>query len=133
MSSQLSSLPNGHLTHEEFENWIICYRVTTAFAAEFIGNHRETCIKCSNEIPLDSLRYRSTFVARAVLSSCRHLRLGSLCSKCEMDIVFRITRGEEKCFNEGCDAILQVDESAVKLSLATFPLLLSQYPFLPSH
>jgi hypothetical protein len=44
-----------------------------------------------------------------------------------MDMVFKITRGEERCFNQGCDEVLNVDSSVISTALSTLPKLLAEY------
>jgi hypothetical protein len=115
------------LSPEDFKIWRVCWRVNSAFAAEFDNEQATTCIKCGGEIPSGDLPYRSLFVSQAVESSCLHQRAGSLCSGCDIDMVFKITRGEETCFNEGCDEVLRVDKSLVLTALSKLPKLLDEY------
>ena len=84
-------------------------------------------MKCGREIPSGDLPYRSSFVSRVVESSCSHQRAGSLCSDCDMDMVFRIIRREEACFNRRCNEVLRVDKSLLVTALSKFPKLLDEY------
>jgi hypothetical protein len=117
------------LTEEEFNDWTICWRVNAAFTTEFDTRHATWCAKCANLIPAGTLQFRSLFVIKGVTSPCSHEVQGSLCSNCDEDIIFRICRGEEKCFTEGCSEMLQVDEPSVKACLSGFPELLQEYNY----
>src|SRR2546423_2850958 len=117
----------GQLSEDDFNDWRICWRINAAFSAAFVNDQATTCIKCSAQIAPDTLPYRSSFVSSAVGSSCAHIRSGSLCSDCDMDMVFKVTRGEEKCFSQGCDAILNVESSVVSAALSNVPKLLAEY------
>lgn len=123
-------MPGKALSEEDFKDWRVCWRVNAAFSTAFDNQEVTTCIKCGAQIPPDTLPYRSSFVSRAVESSCPHIRAGSLCSDCDMDMVFKITRGEERCFNEGCDEVLNVDSSVISTALSTLPKLLAKYAVL---
>jgi hypothetical protein len=114
---------------DDFADWQVCWRVNNAFSAEFDPEQAAWCVKCGDEIPSKSLRYRSLFVYRAVICSCSHSRVGSLCGTCDIDMVYKITRGEEKCFVEGCDEVLRVDSSRVSNSLSSIPKLRDEYEF----
>jgi hypothetical protein len=120
-------MPGKELSEEEFKDWRICWRVNAAFSTAFDNEQVTTCIKCGAQIPPRTLPYRSSFVSRAVESSCLHIRAGSLCSDCDMDMVFKITRGEEKCFAQGCEEVLNVNGSVILAALSTFPKLLAEY------
>jgi hypothetical protein len=123
-------MPSTALSNEEIKDWRVCWRVNSAFSTAFDNQQVTTCIKCSAEIPANTLPHRSSFVSRAVESPCSHIRDGSLCSDCDMDMVFRITRGDEICFNQGCDEVLSVDQSLISTALSKLPKLLAEYAFL---
>lgn len=120
-------MPSMAISDEDFKDWRVCWRVNSAFSTEFDNQQVTTCTKCSAEIPAGTLPYRSSFISHAVESSCSHLRAGSLCSDCDIDMVFRITREEETCFNEGCDEILSIDKSLISTALSRLPKLLAEY------
>src|SRR5438034_7246957 len=90
------SSPSGELSDDDLRTWMICWRVNAAFAAEFDNQQATLCLRCRETIPPDTLLYRSLFISRAVESPCSHTRSGSLCGNCDMDIVFKVTRGDEK-------------------------------------
>ena len=122
-------MPGAALSTEDFDVWRVCWRVNSAFSTQATETDYERvtyCVKCGAEIPPNALQYRSSFVSTTVKSSCRHSRIGSLCSDCDTDIVFKITRGEEKCFVESCDEILYVDTSQVSHFLSKLPKLLAR-------
>lgn len=83
-------------------------------------------MKCAATIPPNTLKYRPVFIPRVVVSSCSHKRSGSLCSRCDVDMVFKISRGEERCFADGCNEVLQVDVEKIEKALAGFPTLLEE-------
>lgn len=118
------------LSNQDLEEWRICWRVNSAFSTKFDGQNVMTCIRCAAEILPGTHLYRSSFVSQAVESSCSHLRAGWLCNDCDMDMVFRITRGEEICFSKGCDEILSVDKSMITATLSKLPKLLAEYAIL---
>lgn len=118
------------LSNDDFQDWRVCWRVNTAFSTEFDNQQVTKCIKCAAEIPPDTLLYRSLFVSQAVESPCSHLRDGSLCSGCDVDMVFKITRGEETCFHNGCDEVLSVDKDTISSALSNLPKLLAEYAVL---
>jgi hypothetical protein len=119
-------MPGIALSEEDFKDWRICWRVNSAFSIEFENQDITTCIKCGAQIPQDTLPYRSSFISQAVESSCSHLLVGSLCSGCDMDMVFRITYGKETCFTKDCDEVLSVDKSLLPTALVKFPKLLDE-------
>ena len=119
-------MPGVALSDDDFKDWRICWRVNSAFSAEFDNQLVTTCIKCGTEIPPSALPYRSSFVSHAVDSSCSHIPAGSLCSDCDIDMVYRITRGEETCFTRGCDEVLSVDRSLISTALSKLPKLLAE-------
>jgi hypothetical protein len=123
-------MPSRALSNEDFEDWRVCWRVNSAFATEFDNQQAAKCIKCGADIPPDTLPYRSLFVSHAVESPCSHLRDGSLCSDCDVDMVFRISRGEETCFHNGCDEVLSVDKAVISTALSKLPKLLAEYAIL---
>jgi hypothetical protein len=119
-------MPGTVLSDEEFADWRVCWRVNSAFSTVFDNQRVTRCMKCGAEIPPGTLPHRSSFVSRVVESSCPHERAGSLCSDCDMDMVFRITRGDETCFKHGCTEVLSVDTSLISTALSKFPKLLAE-------
>lgn len=107
-------------------DWKICWRVNSAFSSEFDNQRKTSCMKCRYPILPNTLKYRSVFIPRVVVSSCTHTRSGSLCSGCDVDMVFRISRGEEKCFTDECNEVLQVDDQKLRKALAGFPKLFEE-------
>lgn len=114
------------ISEDSFRIWRICWRVSSAFTSEFDNQRATSCMKCDAIIPPNTLKYRPVFIPRVVVSSCSHTRFGSLCSKCDTDMVFKISLGEEKCFTEGCNKDLQVDVQKITEALAGFPKLLKE-------
>jgi predicted nucleic acid-binding Zn ribbon protein len=123
-------MPPRALSDEDFKDWRVCWKVNVAFSTLFDNQEITTCMKCGAEIPPDTLPHRSSFVSRVVESSCSHVGAGSLCSDCDVDMVFNITRGEETCFDHGCDEILSVDRSLISTALLKLPQLLAEYAIL---
>ena len=104
-----------------FDLWWLCWTVNSLFATKYGG--RAKCLKCGKSISTGS-GWRSEFVATAVKSQCNHTRKGFLCGVCDENIVRLITKAEQECFVEGCEALLEVDDVVVKKRLAQDPELL---------
>ena len=123
---QASRGQTAPLSDEDFNAWRVCWRVNAAFstkASQFDHGRSTWCLKCGKTIAPNTFEYRSSFVSRVVESSCQHLRIGDLCSECDTDIVFKITRLGEKCFVKGCDQTLHVDTAQVSSILRGLPKL----------
>lgn len=120
------STSTREISEDHFRVWRICWRVSSAFTSEFDNQRATSCMKCDAIIPPDTLKYRPMFIPRVVVSSCSHTRSGSLCSRCDADMLFKISRGEEKCFTKGCNEYLQVDVQKIAKALAGFPTLLKE-------
>ena len=123
--AEVSRMPDATLSDEEFKAWRVCWRVNSAFStkAAQIEYERVTwCVKCGAEIAPNTLEYRSSFVSQVVKSSCRHSRVGTLCTECDTDIVFKISCRGEKCFVDSCDQLLYVDTSQASRYLSDLGL-----------
>jgi hypothetical protein len=127
--AKVSRMPDAPLSDEEFKAWRVCWRVNSAFstkAAQTVYGRVTWCVKCGTEIAPNTLEYQSSFVSRVAKSSCRHSRVGTLCTECDTDIVFKISCREEKCFVESCDQVLYVDTSQASSYLSGLPKLTAE-------
>jgi hypothetical protein len=114
------SLPSPRSRSPNFgkmEVWKICWKTNLSFQQKRISQH--TCILCSKFV--DGGNFLSSFVQDCVSCSKGH-GWGSfknsgakcICSSCDRNLLLEITTRKQRCFMEGCEAVLEVNEEIVK-------------------
>ncbi|RPA80131.1 hypothetical protein BJ508DRAFT_327627 [Ascobolus immersus RN42] len=63
----------------------------------------------------------STFYKRATEFTCDHAPPERLCEVCEVDAIYKVTRGEFSCGRDGCAGVLRVKEDVVKTVVGSKP------------
>ena len=105
----------------DLEDWTLCWKVNLVFH-KAIKKGSWKCVVCHKEHEDSEISFRSEFGQQAVACSAGHCDdfwfwsngLSGPCPECDQDLVLNISRRKQKCFEEQCHRILNINVQVIK-------------------
>lgn len=110
-------------TRAELDDWNLCWRVNAVIQGKVIEYQAGKCMSCRAQVD----KAVSSKFSKLLSCSAGHVpgqqqiwrapRTVLICTKCDIDFVWRAALRQQECFHEGCRRTLKVNAARLRQTL----------------